>query len=311
MIRSMRSLRLTGVLFSLVVLSGSMGLAHAQDISAAVERVDPAVVTLKADNREGAGFVVNEAGNLVTNAHVVGGAREVDVRFTDGKVQKAQVVASDDKKDLAVLKLAENTKAYAELGAATNLKPGTEVAALGAPLGLENSVTKGVISSKPRRIDGNDYLQIDAALNPGNSGGPVIDGRGAVVGVSTIVARRAENVGFAVPSDVLAGFLDQHKVAYHVISGDTLQAPAPAQAPAAPTQGTPPSPAPFGEEAPTSLLLVIAVAAGVAVLCSVITSLLVLRLTLHRATQRLAAHSPLSINPPVQEDLSDVDITLH
>ncbi|MCE5215535.1 trypsin-like peptidase domain-containing protein [bacterium] len=311
MIRSMGSLRLTGALLTLVALTGSLGLASAQDISAAVERVDPAVVTLKAEDREGAGFVVNEAGNLVTNAHVVGGAREVDVRFTDGKVQKAQVVASDDKKDLAVLKLAENAKAYAELGATANLKPGAEVAALGAPLGLENSVTKGVISSKPRRIDGNDYLQIDAALNPGNSGGPVIDGRGAVVGVSTIVARRAENVGFAVPSDVLAAFLDQHKIAYHVISGDTLQAPAPAPAPAAPTQGTPSSPTPFGEEAPTNLLLVITVAAGVAILCSVVTSLLVLRLTLHRATQRLAANTPLSINPPVQEDLSDVDITLH
>ena len=275
----------------------------AADISDAIERIDPAVVTVRVGNQGGAGFVVNRDGHIVTNAHVVGRAKEADVKFADGRVETAKVAAGDDVRDLAVLRVEGPLDDWVKLGPTADVKRGTEVAALGAPLGLEGSVTKGVVSARARNIGGQPYLQIDAALNPGNSGGPVINEAGAVIGVSTVRARRAENVGFAIPSETLVAFLDRHDVEYDVIAGGVIE-PAPARE--APAQG----PAPFDDRTPIGIPLVVGVAAVVSVLCSAVTCLLVLRVTLHRATQRLAARAAPPVVPRRQEDLSDIDITL-
>ena len=278
-------------------------------ISAAIERVDGAVVTLRAGHAEGAGFLVNTAGNIVTNAHVVGKLKEVEVRLPNDKVARAAVVATDARRDLAILKTGAPVNTSVQLGSAANLKPGAEVAALGAPLGLEHSVTKGIVSSRLRKMGGQEYLQIDAALNPGNSGGPVIDSRGCVVGVSTFMGKNAENVGFAIPSETLARFLDENNVSYKVVPGDDL-ASAPQAAGADEERGP---------SAPSGLPLawLIAIAAAVSIICSVVTSMLVVRASM----QRLARRMPPSTGgqaaqwrptpPPPPEDVSDIDITLH
>lgn len=291
---------------SFAALAGLAALvsgAAAADISAAIERIDPAVVTVQAGSQGGAGFVVNRDGHIVTNAHLVGRAKEADVKFADGRIETAKVAADDDTRDLALLQVEGPLEAAVELGPAADVKRGAEVAALGAPLGLEGSVTKGIVSAQARNIGGQRYLQIDAALNPGNSGGPVINEAGAVIGVSTVRARRAENVGFAIPSETLVAFLEEHGVEYDVIAGGVIEA-APARA--APVQG----PAPFDQRAPIGIPLVVGVAAVVSVLCSALTCLLVLRVTLHRATQRLAARAVPPAAPQHQEDLSDIDIRL-
>lgn len=275
----------------------------AADISDAIERLEPAVVTVLVGVQGGAGFVVNGDGKIVTNAHVLGRADEGVVKFADGSGADAKVAARDDARDLAILRVEGPLEAWVKLGPAADVRPGTDVAALGSPLGLEGSVTKGVVSARPRDIGGHRYLQIDAALNPGNSGGPVIIESGAVIGVSTITARHAENVGFAIPSETLVAFLDEHGVEYDVIAGGVIE-PAPVR------EAPVPGPAPFGQPAPISIPLVIGVAAVVSVLCSALTSLLILRVTLHRATQRLAARDAPAAVPQRQEDLSDIDIRL-
>jgi S1-C subfamily serine protease len=274
----------------------------ASDISAAVERVSPAVVTIQAGNRIGAGFVVNASGHVATVAHVVSGAKEVRLRFSDGKTTNAKVLAVDEGRDLAVLTMDVANAKWADLASTAAVKPGAEVAALGSPLGLDNSVTKGVVSARPRRINGQELLQVDAALNPGNSGGPVVDARGAVVGVSTVIARNAQNVGFAVPSEVLAGFLSEHQIPYTVAPGDVLQ-------PAAPIRKSQ-SPLPLGGDLPMTLPQVLGLAAAVSVVCSVFTTLIVLRLVARSVGRRMARNA-LERIPAAPEDLSDVDITLY
>ena len=282
----------------------------AGDISAAVAQVGPAVVTLRAERQEGAGFVFNDKGNVLTNAHVVGAAKTVAAKFGYGSLQDAQVIAVDQGRDLAILQLPTPPKQWAQFGSAARVKPGEDVAALGAPLGLENSVTKGIISSRDRRIGNRHFLQIDAALNPGNSGGPVVDARGAVIGVSTVVAERAQNIGFAVPSETIVAFLNDHQIAFATYPGDTVQ-PEPAATPgAAPQPGGQQMP-PLGEPTPLSLPVIIAIAVVASVITSAVTCLLILRVTLLRATQRLAARSVAPGTPRVPaEDLADVDITL-
>lgn len=272
------------------------------DISAAIERVSPAVVTIQAGNRIGAGFVVNADGHVATVAHVVSGAKEVKLRFSDARITTAKVLATDERRDLAVLKMDIADAKWADFASTASLKPGAEIAALGAPLGLDTTVTKGVVSARPRSINGRQLLQVDAALNPGNSGGPIVDSRGAVVGVSTVIARDAQNVGFAVPSEVIAGFLTEKQVRYTVAPGDALQPAAP------PGKGQ--APIPLGGDLPVTLPQVLGIAAAVSVVVSTLTALIVLRLAARGIGRRMARNA-LEATSASREDLSDVDITLH
>ena len=282
-------------------------------ISDAVEKVENAVVTLQAGNAEGAGFVINIDGNIVTNAHVVGKLKAVKVRFANGESAQATVIAANTEKDLAVLKTDAMITTSVQLGSAAALKMGQDVAALGSPMGLKNSVSKGVVSSRLRQMGTQKYLQIDAALNPGNSGGPVIDTRGAVVGVSTFMGKDAENLGFAVPSETLGEFLDDNQIQYTVIKGDKL-------APIAETtsQGSNSGPGPFQKPGlPLAWQIIITVV--VAILSAVLTSILMVRTMLLRLARQVPStmNTPVDITmpqrrtPPPQEDVSDIDITLH
>ena len=158
----------------------------------------------------GSGFIINEDGYVVTNYHVINGAQEVKVIFSDGKEVNAKVVNYDAERDIAVIKITDDVKmpGIAQLGDSSTVKAGEEVIAIGNPLGKEfsSTVTKGIVSSPNRKMkteNGNvlDYIQTDAAINPGNSGGPLINSKGEVIGINTAkkVGEDIEGIGFAIP----------------------------------------------------------------------------------------------------------------
>ncbi|WP_415340999.1 S1C family serine protease [Clostridium perfringens] len=188
-----------------------------------VEKVTPAVVgvstkslvrdqffNVKEQEGLGSGFIINEDGYVVTNYHVINGAQEVKVIFSDGKEVNAKVVNYDAERDIAVIKITDDVKmpGIAQLGDSSTVKAGEEVIAIGNPLGKEfsSTVTKGIVSSPNRKMkteNGNvlDYIQTDAAINPGNSGGPLINSKGEVIGINTDkkVGEDIEGIGFAIP----------------------------------------------------------------------------------------------------------------
>lgn len=159
---------------------------------------------------QGSGFLVDAQGHIVTNNHVIDGAEQVTIVLNDGSEHQARVVGRDDKTDLALLKIdLDRPLAYVELGDSANARVGDWVLAVGNPFGLGGSVNAGIISARGRDIQAgpyDDYLQIDAAINRGNSGGPLFDTSGRVVGVNTaIYSPTGGNVGigFAIPVDTV------------------------------------------------------------------------------------------------------------
>ena len=155
----------------------------------------------------GSGVIIEPSGVALTNAHVVGGAREVDVTMLDGTAYRARVVGVDTKTDLAVLRLEANGKKFPflALGDSDEVQVGDWVLAVGSPFGLQATVTSGIVSAKARQIGAgpyDDYLQTDAAINPGNSGGPLVNMRGEVIGINTAVVRGGSGIGFAIPASM-------------------------------------------------------------------------------------------------------------
>ncbi len=157
---------------------------------------------------EGSGFIVSADGYVLTNAHVVDGASEVSVRMTDRREYSAKVVGVDDRTDVAVLKIDAEGLPTVRLGSPEDLKVGEWVVAIGSPFGFENSVTAGIVSAKSRSLPGDAYtpfIQTDVAVNPGNSGGPLFNLRGEVVGINSQIYSRTggyQGVSFAIPIDV-------------------------------------------------------------------------------------------------------------
>jgi serine protease Do len=195
-------------------------------ITQSVQKVGPAVVTVVGtvpgqntffgstgdQTVSGTGFFITDQGYILTNNHVVEGTREVTIVLSDGTEQQASIVGTDIYSDIAVLKTDGNVSAVARLGNSDVLQPGESVIAIGSPLGnFKNTVTVGVVSATGRSIDtGNGYqiedlIQTDAAINHGNSGGPLVNLAGEVVGINTLVVRNtnsgdvAEGLGFAIP----------------------------------------------------------------------------------------------------------------
>lgn len=179
------------------------------------KRVEPSVVSIfrpgfRGREGQGSGVIVDPAGYIVTNFHVVNGAKSISVHLTDGRVVPATVVGADDITDLAVLKIDAPNLIAAEWGSSDDLQVGDLVWALGSPFGLERSFTFGIVSAKSRRSGSlaarnlyQEYLQTDAAVNPGNSGGPLIDIEGKVVGINAaIFGPSYQGISFAIPSSV-------------------------------------------------------------------------------------------------------------
>ncbi|MCU0682026.1 MAG: Do family serine endopeptidase [Polyangiaceae bacterium] len=161
----------------------------------------------------GTGFIVDPAGFVVTNAHVVQGADEIKVRLSDERTLPAKVIGRDAALDLALLQLdgASNLSAVA-LGDSEGLRVGDWVLAIGNPFGLGHTVTLGITSAKGRTIGASqydDFIQTDASINPGNSGGPLFNLKGEVVGIPTAIRQGAQGIGFAVPVNALREVLPQ------------------------------------------------------------------------------------------------------
>lgn len=174
----------------------------------------------------GSGFIINENGDILTNYHVINGAKDIKVTLSDGREVSASVVNFDQDKDIAMIKLAEGTKvpAVAELGDSDEIYPGAEVIAIGTPLSknLAYTLTKGVISGSNRSIDSNgtgkpmNLIQTDAAINSGNSGGPLVNTKGQVIGINSMKlssqasssGASVEGIGFAIPINDVKNQID-------------------------------------------------------------------------------------------------------
>jgi serine protease Do len=164
---------------------------------------------------EGSGFIVSADGVILTNAHVVRDASEVTVKLQDRREFRAKVLGSDPKTDVAVLKIDAKNLPVVPLGSTRNLQVGEWVLAIGSPYGLESTVTAGVVSAKGRSLPGDGgvpFIQTDVAVNPGNSGGPLFNTRGEVVGINSQIYSQTggyQGVSFAIPIDVAARIKDQ------------------------------------------------------------------------------------------------------
>ncbi len=164
---------------------------------------------------QGSGFIISSDGLILTNAHVVREAREVTVRLADRREYSAKVLGSDPVTDVAVLRIEAKDLPTVQLGDPTRLEVGDPVLAIGAPYGLEQTATQGIVSAKGRSLPGDTvvpFIQTDAAVNPGNSGGPLFDAAGNVVGINAQIYSRTggyQGLAFAIPIDVAMKVKDQ------------------------------------------------------------------------------------------------------
>ncbi|MGB8648182.1 MAG: trypsin-like peptidase domain-containing protein [Anaerolineae bacterium] len=168
---------------------------------------------------EGSGVIIDTQGHIITNNHVVDGAQKLDVVYADGTKVSAKLIGADAISDLAVLQVSGNVPATLSLGDSNALQIGETVVAIGSPLGsYRGSVTVGIVSGLNRSVDGSGQdglIQTDAAINHGNSGGPLVNLAGQVVGINTLVVRDtqsgdvAEGLGFAIPSNVVSSVVNQ------------------------------------------------------------------------------------------------------
>ncbi len=196
----------------------------AHDVSSLVKQIGEAVVQVRTPEGLGSGFFINPDGFLITNFHVIEGETEISVevyRQNDGNLDREiykqiKIIAINKFHDLALLQIQDHNaprfKAVS-LGSSDDLSVGDTVFAIGSPLGLERTVTQGIISTKTRELEGELYLQTTAQINPGNSGGPLFNLAGEVVGVTNMKITFGEGLGFAIPVELVKNFLD-HRDAF-------------------------------------------------------------------------------------------------
>jgi serine protease Do len=172
---------------------------------------------------EGTGFIIDADGSILTNHHVIDGAERITVRLSDGRSVLARVIGSDPDTDVALVKVdGQSGLPVAPLGDSSDLRMGEWVCAIGNPLGYEHTVTVGVVSYLGRKLFDaslDNYIQTDAAINFGNSGGPLINSRGEVIGINAAISSRASNIGFAVPINGARAILPQLRARGRVSRG--------------------------------------------------------------------------------------------
>lgn len=168
----------------------------------------------------GSGFIISSDGYILTNNHVVDGAKEINVALSDRRERLAEVIGTDELSDLALLKIDAKDLPYVDVGSSENLEPGEWVVAIGSPFGFELSVTAGIVSATGRSLPGTNaanyvpFIQTDVAINPGNSGGPLFDLDGKVVGINSQIFTRSGGfmgLSFAIPIDVAMEVVQQLK----------------------------------------------------------------------------------------------------
>jgi serine protease Do len=207
----------------LAVPATVLGQPCSEPFAALFERVSPAVVSIQAtkinkskpqrrfETVVGSGVLIERDGQVLTNAHVVDGAGTLTVARDSGERTPAKVVGLDPVMDIALLKIeAKNPQPVAHLGDSATVKVGGEVVAIGSPIGLDQTMTRGIVSGLNRILPGvpeQPMIQTDAAINPGNSGGPLVDRCGGVIGINTFISEDAQSVGFAVPINAVKAIL--------------------------------------------------------------------------------------------------------
>ena len=195
------------------------------DFAGLVEQTGPAVVNITTAGARktqfppaqgmGSGFIISTDGLVLTNAHVVQGASEVTVKLTDRREFRARVLGADPATDVAVLRIDAKGLPAVKFGDSARARVGDWVVAIGSPFGFENSVTAGIVSAKGRSLPGDAYvpfIQTDVAVNPGNSGGPLFNMAGEVIGINSQIYSRSggyQGLSFAIPADVVQRVTDQ------------------------------------------------------------------------------------------------------
>jgi serine protease Do len=198
--------------------------APARDVSSLVKQIGEAVVQVRTPAGLGSGFFINADGYLITNFHVIQGETEISVEVyhqNGGELDRetykqVKIIAINKFQDLALLKIEDKNAPrfkFVTLGSSDAMSVGDAVFAIGSPLGLERTVTQGILSTKTRELDGQLYLQTSAQINPGNSGGPLFNLAGEVIGVTNMKITFGEGLGFAIPVELVKGFLD-HRDAF-------------------------------------------------------------------------------------------------
>jgi serine protease Do len=174
----------------------------------------------------GTGVIIADKGYILTNNHVIADADEITVKLQDGRTHKAEVIGTDPKTDLAVIRIKAKNLVAAPLGDSDDLKVGQWVVAVGNPFGLAQTVTTGIVSAKGRTnlgiVDYEDFIQTDAAINPGNSGGPLVNLKGEVVGINAAIFRKSGGymgVGFAIPVNMVKSVVDSLTEKGRVVRG--------------------------------------------------------------------------------------------
>jgi serine protease Do len=200
-------------------------MAPARDVSTLVKQIGEAVVQVKTPGGLGSGFFINDDGYLITNFHVIEGETEISVEVyhqTGGQLDRetyrqVKIIAINKFQDLSLLHIEDkNAPKFKSvtLGSSDALNVGDGVFAIGSPLGLERTVTQGILSTKTRQLEGQLYLQTSTQINPGNSGGPLFNLAGEVVGVTNMKITFGEGLGFAIPVELVKSFLD-HRDAFN------------------------------------------------------------------------------------------------
>lgn len=160
----------------------------------------------------GSGFIISKDGYIVTNNHVIKDADQIKVILHDKTEYDASIIGTDPMTDLALIKIKAKDLAPLKFGRSSEADVGSWVVAIGSPFGLEQTVTAGIVSAKGRIIGSgpyDDFIQTDASINPGNSGGPLLNLEGEVIGINTAIIRSGQGIGFAIPSDLATGVIDQ------------------------------------------------------------------------------------------------------
>lgn len=202
------------------------GVLKSSPIKELVNRFGEAVISVETPSGKGSGFLINKDGYAITNDHVIQGESRISVilyvnvpgGFSRRRIEDVEIIALNPFVDLALLKLplpSDLKPSHVILGSADDVNAGDTVFAVGNPLGLERSVTQGIVSNRSRSIEGQLFLQTDTAINPGNSGGPLFNNRGEVIGVTSrgFHAAFADNLGFAIPVSYVKEFI-HHREAF-------------------------------------------------------------------------------------------------
>lgn len=178
-----------------------------------IERIKPAVVVIETDKGLGSGFFVKSNGTLVTNHHVIAGATAVNVRLANGEVfRRVYLLADSQDRDLAILRVEASNLPTVPLGDSNEVRAGEDVLLLGAPRGLEETVSNGIVSSTRLLKSGTKVIQTTAAASPGSSGGPLVNRSGTALGVMSFLVLGGQNLNFAIPINYLQGMLDSLEI---------------------------------------------------------------------------------------------------